>query len=270
MGMKRLFHLAFCITAGLFLTAGNCDMTFSDQTNETPPVTRENGEIQGDCLLWDGWTCTFDMLDIPLALGSRVALTHVPAESMPIANSFISTQDDVLRITGQELRVIKAGRAAVIALSDRYEALDWKNTISMQPFRADIVRADLGEQELSVQGPDQILAQGPHAALDLQVILRGEDGSALGGLLDWEWTVDGPFHVDWISMDGRSIRLEALADGVGSISVEDPGTGFKDRIDLVTEDIGGADAGPDAGDAGSDGSDASDASDGSDDGGADA
>ncbi len=262
----RLGLVALC--AVLFLTAGTCDGSLLPGDNGGG-VNRENGELQGDCLQWDGWDCGFDMLDLPLAVGSRVTLTHVPASDMPIAMTFLSTQERVLKVSGETAEVLAAGHAAILAMSDRYEALNFKNLTTVAAARADIVRTDLDQAGLDLPGPDTLSVEPPNPAVELQVILRSKDGHPLGGWLDWTWSVTGPFRVAWISMNGRSIRVEATGDGAGTVSVTDPGSGRSDEVTIQATGIAAQDAGSDASDSGSDasdsGSDASDASDGGSD-----
>jgi len=204
-----------------------------------------------------------DMLEFPLAAGSRLSLFHEPADGMHAGNVFWSSDQDVLNLSGFELFVMKKGRGALLALSQKYHAIDFRNIETEIPAGADIVRSGNSRREMEEAGPVQVILRSDGVELDVRVILRSDDGSPLGGKLDWKWLLKGPFSVSWISSDAVRVIITAQGNGQGLLTVKDEDTGFEDTIKLRSE--GFEDGFPDAGmDSGNDGG-----SDGGSDGGGD-
>jgi len=252
--MKR-YRNTICLPVFIIMSMLSYGCGSSTEPGSGPYDEREQGRIRGDCLLWSSWSCKLDMLEFPLAAGSRLSLYHDPAYGMPAANVFWSSDQDVLNLSGFELFVMKKGRGALLALSQKYYAIDFRNIETEIPAGADIVRSTNSRREMEDPGPVQVVLDSDASELDVQVILRSDDGHPLGGKLDWQWLLKGPFSVSWISNDAGRVIITAQGNGQGLLSVRDEDSGFEDTIKLRSDGFedGFPDAGMDSGaDSGSD------------------
>ena len=200
-----------CLALAL-LTAGACDLDGSTGG------ALGRGRFHYECVEDTDVVCQgfFDADAFPaaLAVGGRFAMSYAPdgSEPLPVLEPAAS---NVLLAEGSVMTFTRTGTSAVLAMLDG-EVFDFVQLEAQEVAEIRVVDPDSGFYELGLTEVELETIEGAV----LEAIPQDVFGRALGGAMEYSWTVDDDSIAEVVSLETlRLVEIEPRAPGTTTLRV---------------------------------------------------